>query len=315
MRQFMLAMILLLLTQSFGLAAEEEKLKVLIIDGQNNHDWKTTTPLMKRYLQDSGRFTADVATSPPKRHNMSTFHPRFSEYDVVLSNYNGDSWSDDTKSSFESYVLGGGGFVVVHAADNAFPDWLAYNEMIGLGGWGARTEEAGPYVYFRDGEEIRDNSPGRGGNHGKQHQFVVESREPDHPIMRGLPTRWKHTKDELYDKLRGPAKEMTVLATAFADPRHKGTGRDEPILMAVQYGNGRVFHTALGHADYSMNCIGFVTTLLRGTEWAAAGKVTLPIPEDFPTETQVSPLELEQETEPKKAEMDRIPSVKSEKAN
>jgi type 1 glutamine amidotransferase len=92
-----------------------------------------------------------------------------------------------------------------------------------------------------------------------------------------------HTKDELYDRLRGPAEDLHILATAYSSPEFNGTGRHEPMLMTLQYGSGRVFHTALGHADYSMNCVGFVTTLQRGTEWAATGKVTIDVPDDFPT--------------------------------
>lgn len=268
-----------------------DKLRVLVVDGQNNHNWQVTTPLIQRFLEESGRFSVDVATSPPKRHDMNDFRPSFADYDVVVSNYNGDRWSKNTEILFQSYVLEGGGFVLVHAADNAFPDWPEYNEMIGLGGWRGRDENSGPYVYFRGSKRISDNSPGKGGSHGKQHEFPVNVREPDHPIVQGLPPAWMHTKDELYGRLRGPAKNMEVLATAYSDPNRGGTGRNEPILMTVRYGQGRVFHSVLGHADYSMKCVGFVTTFLRGTEWAVTGKVTVPVPEDFPSANKSSPLE------------------------
>jgi type 1 glutamine amidotransferase len=76
---------------------------------------------------------------------------------------------------------------------------------------------------------------------------------------------------------------MTVLSTAFSDPANKGTGRDEPILMVLSFGKGRIFHTALGHDTTALNCVGFVTTYQRGTEWAATGKVTQKVPADFPT--------------------------------
>jgi hypothetical protein len=56
--------------------------------------------------------------------------------------------------------------------------------------------------------------------------------------------------------------------------------------MTLNYGQGRVFHTVLGHADYSIKCAGFVTTLRRGTEWAATGKVTIPMLEEIPTATE-----------------------------
>ena len=260
------------------------KLKALVIDGQNNHDWKTTTPLLKKALESSGRFTVDVATSPPDGKMTSDFRPKFSKYDVVVSNYNGEPWPKETEADFQAYVLGGGGFVSYHAADNAFPEWPAYNRMIGLGGWGGRNRESGPYVYLDDkGAEKRDNSAGSGGHHGQQHPFVVHTRDAQHPIMRDLPIDWLHAKDELYDSLRGPAENFHILATAYSDPAFGGNGRHEPMLMALEFGKGSVFHTTLGHADYSVNCVGFITTLNRGAEWAATGKVTIPVPKDFPT--------------------------------
>ena len=285
--KFFLALCAILGLVRQGRCAEGVKnsppLKVLIVDGQNNHPWKITTPIMKKFFEESERFAVDVATSPPEKHDMSGFRPKFSQYDVVVSNYNGAPWPRETEIEFQAFVHGGGGFVTVHAADNSFPDWPEYNEMIGLGGWGGRNKKSGPYVYFRDGELVRDKSKGKGGGHGKQHEFLINHIDTEHPITRGLPPVWLHTKDELYEKLRGPAKNMHVLATAYANPKQNGSGRDEPMLMTIQYGKGRVFHTTLGHADYSMHCVGFRTTLLRGTEWAATGEVTQPVPKDFPT--------------------------------
>jgi len=162
--------------------------------------------------------------------------------------------------------------------------------MIGLGGWGGRTEKDGPYVYYNLENKLkRDMSEGKGGAHGPQHEFTVRLREPDHPIVKGMPEEWMHTKDELYDRLRGPAKNMTVLATSFSAKDKKGTGRHEPTLMVINYGKGRIFHTPLGHADYSVECVGFISSLRRGTEWAATGQVTSSkIPNDFPTKEKSS---------------------------
>jgi uncharacterized protein len=277
---------------SFAAEAKSDKLRALIVDGQNNHDWKTTTPLLKKAVESSGRFTVDVATSPAAGQMTKDFRPKFKHYDVVVSNYNGEPWPTDTEKDFETYVAGGRGFVCVHAADNAFPNWPAYNRMIGLGGWEGRTEKSGPYVYLDEtGTEKRDATPGAGGHHGAQHPFEIRTRDAEHPITKGLPQSWMHTKDELYDSLRGPAENMHVLATAYADPKFGGTGRHEPMLMTLEFGNGRVFHTVLGHADYSMNCVGFVTTLQRGTEWAATGKVTIPVPANFPTADKEQPIQ------------------------
>lgn len=266
-----------------AVAWAEPALKALIIDGQNNHAWKDTTPVLKQELEETGLFQVDVATAPAKGGDMSRFKPTFSAYSVVIMNYNGEPWSKETQTALVKYVGGGGGLVVYHAADNAFPDWKEYNEMIGVGGWGGRNETSGPYVRWRDGGMVLDAAPGTGGSHGPQHPFQLVIRDAQHPITRGLPETFMHTADELYNRLRGPAKNLTVLATAFSPEEMRGTGENEPMLMAIQYGKGRVFHTTLGHAVSQCKDVAFIVTFQRGCQWAATGKVTQKVPADFPT--------------------------------
>ncbi|RIK83021.1 MAG: trehalose utilization [Planctomycetota bacterium] len=270
-----------------GTAPAAEKLKALIVDGQNNHDWKSTTPVLKRALEESGLFTVDVSTSPAGK-DLAGWNPKFADYQVVVSNYNGAAWPENVQKDFVGYVKNGGGLVIIHAANNSFGDWKEYNEIIGLGGWGGRNEKSGPYVYFKDDKLVRDEAKGNGGSHGAQHEFQVVVRNGDHPITQGMPAVWLHAKDELYDRLRGPAENMTVLATSWSDPKTGGRGAHEPMIFTVDYGKGRVFHTPMGHADYSMKCVGFIATLQRGTEWAATGKVTQKIPDDFPAKDKTS---------------------------
>ena len=258
-------LVMAFLTLSVSAANATDTIKALIVDGQNNHGiWPKTTQMMKRYLEESGKFSVDVATTA-KSGTDPDFQPSFDEYDVVISNYNGAAWPDKTKEAFVDYISKGGGFVVIHAANNAFGDWKEYNEIIGLGGWGGRNEKSGPYVYFNDdGKLIRDESAGKGGHHGPQHPFAIIVRDPEHPITSGMPQMWMHERDELYDFLRGPANNMNVLATAFAAKDKGGSGRHEPMILTLEYGKGRVFHTPMGHADYSQACVGFITTFLRG---------------------------------------------------
>ena len=311
-----------------------KKLKALIVDGQNNHGiWPKTSMMMKEYLEQTGLFEVDIArtryTWQGPHYNTNTlkvnhiedllttyapnkgmqteiteeafgdsdFSPDFHEYDVIISNFGwlAAPWPQHTQEAFTKYMKTGGGLVIVHAANNAWGDWDEYNEMIGLGGWGDRSEMTGPYVYFNDrGERVVDHADGQCGSHGPEHEYTVETRAKDHPIMKGLPSRWLHAQDELYDRLRGPAKNMTVLATAYSGvetnnpswEENKGSGRHEPVLMAIEYFKGRVFHTIMGHMDYSMECVGFISTFQRGAEWAATGDVTQSVPKDFPNETK-----------------------------
>ena len=282
----------LALWTAFG--ASSPKLKILIVDGQNNHKWDITTPVLKDALESSGAFEVTVSTTPPKgttQEAWAGWKPDFTGYAAVVSNYNGEPWPEAVRTAFDAYVKGGGGFVSVHAANNSFPEWKEYNQMIGVGGWGGRDEVSGPWIYVKDGKLFRDTSAGKGGAHGPQHEFVVELQNAEHPITRGLPKRWLHAQDELYSRLRGPAENIQILASAKSDL----TAEQEPNLMVLSYGQGRVFHTTLGHADYSMLCRGFYETFQRGTEWVATGEVktTADVPADFPTENQLSLVKLE----------------------
>ncbi len=274
--------------------AADSKIKVVIIDGQNNHDWRATTPYMKKVLEESGRFTVDVSTSPQPKGKQSggsnavKFPPDLDTYQVVLSNYNGSPWPEEMQKSLEDYVKNDkGGLVIIHAANNSFGGWAEYNRMIGMG-W--RDNKFGDRLILdADGKEVRvPKGKGPGSSHGPKHAFLVTVRDAEHPVTKGMPHEWMHAADELYHGMRGPIEHVHLLATAYSDKKKGGTGEHEPMIWTVSYGKGRVFHTPMGHDLEAMRCLGFIATLQRGTEWAATGKVTLPLAENFPTAEKTS---------------------------
>ncbi|MCX7048577.1 MAG: ThuA domain-containing protein, partial [Candidatus Sumerlaeota bacterium] len=259
-----------------------DKINVLIIDGQNNHGWKATTPVIKEMLLKTGRFNVDVLTSPDKapsdkaekgkpapdpqqiaeakkklKEEWAKFRPDFSKYQVVFSNYNGENWPDEVNKAFEKYMQDGGGLVVYHAANNAFTGWAEWAKMVGLLWSGPQYGER--ITLDENGKEVRTpKGEGPGAGHGPQHPYEVVVRDPENPITKGLPAKWIHAKDELYQAQRGPAQNMHILVTAFADPAMKGTGTNEPMVWTIPCGKGRVFVNLLGHDQTSVAAPGCV---------------------------------------------------------
>jgi type 1 glutamine amidotransferase len=311
---------------SAGSAGDRGKIRVVIIDGQNNHDWRATTPVMKKELEDSGRFVVDVATSPPipalpkpstpkdesneiaiekyradlakyeaalpkfqeqlksAQDAFNRWHIDFDRYDVVLSNYNGQSWPKEINAALEERLKSGRiGLVIVHAANNAFGGWKEYNQMIGMGWRGAN---GGARLYLDDAGKPVNVPSGQDQSSGHRYTgpFTITIRDDSHPVTKGMPREWMHARDELYDNMRGPIENVHLLATAYST----GTQKNEPMIWTVSYGKGRVFHTPMGHDVGGMRCVGFMATLQRGTEWAATGTVTLPLPANFPTDQKIS---------------------------
>ena len=312
------------LATAAGLSSDEEALRVLIIDGRNNHDWRITTDALRATLEATGRFTVAVSTAPestvphgpraprtedPQRKTLyekavathaeltrpakaassATFdawRPDFAAHDVVLLNYNGQHWPEAARAGFVEFVRQGGGVLLVHGANNAFYNWDAFNEMIGLG-WRKANYGKAVKIDPDTGKAFVDESAGNSA-HGSKHPFRVTVREPRHPVMQGLPPSWMHAKDELYHHMRGPARNLTILSSAWSDPSQRGTGKHEPITWETRFDKGRVIVTSMGHCYRgekfwdALHCVGFQTIVARSCEYLATGKVTLQVPEEFP---------------------------------
>ncbi|MFT4638681.1 MAG: hypothetical protein ACI8T1_002004 [Verrucomicrobiales bacterium] len=277
------------------LAADDvasKRLEVLLIDGQNNHDWERTTTQLVEAVKAAKIFEITVTTSPTKE-NWDQWKIDFSKYDVVLNNYYGDPWPKPISDGLLAFLEKGGGLVNVHAANNAFPNWPEFNQITGLL-W--RDPMGGDRLYYDDQDKLirEPRGEGIGAGHGSKHPFVVRVREPNHPIMNGFPTEWLHAFDELYHGQRGPAKNMTILSSAYADPGKGGSGKHEPMTWVIPHGEGRVVTTVLGHLWKGqkeldgLRCVGFHTILVRSLQYAAGEKVTVPIPDDFPKKDKAS---------------------------
>lgn len=274
--------------------AAREKIKVLIVEGVSNHDWRRRMDLVKRILEKDGSFDVRITVTPSKAGDPAwrAWRPDFSKHDVVLSAYNNlggkPGWPDEARESFDQYVRGGGGFYVYHEANNSFAEWPEYNRMIGLG-W--RNRDFGRAIVIDRDESIRIIPAGEGENtgHGERGDVVVRPLG-NHPIHAGLPRAWMAADIEVYRYARGPAENLTVLAYG-TDPR---TQLRFPIEWAVRYGEGRVFVSTYGHvwADQNdppgMRCAAFQTIMTRALKWLAKRQVEGTVPADFPTADAVS---------------------------
>jgi type 1 glutamine amidotransferase len=225
--------------------------RTLLLTGEHNHDWERTAPYYKLLLEQSGKFNVDLAKYPS---DVLQDGQEIGKYDLFVLDYNGKPWGEAAEHNFAAAVNKGKGVVIIHGSNNSFAGWTEYERMMGIA-W-------------------RDNISG----HGAFHEFKVHITDRSHPITRHIDDFL--TTDELYHRLV-PMHDtpFTVLATAYSDKNQGGTGNHEPMMLVTQYGEGRVFHLALGHVwpDDPRGLLavkgdGFRTSLLRGCEWAAGGE-------------------------------------------
>ncbi|MEP2773507.1 MAG: ThuA domain-containing protein [Fulvivirga sp.] len=287
----------------FALNTSAQK-SVLILQDIEHHDTNMQAETFKTILQKSLGYSIDIIISmDQKRWFEHDFD--FSKYDLVVTSSLGfEGLPSEPLNELEAFIVNGGGLVVVHQGTAAYVDEPKFQRLIGLGWYGSHT---GSHTSWNDEINDWEETPiyhGVGPAHGKQHQMVIDTRNTEHPITKGMPLKWRHGMDEFYHGMRGNPKNIEILATSYSDKKMWGSGEHEPIAWTLEHGTGKVFVTVLGHAFNEENaneipginssengtdalyCVGFQTLFARGAEWATNGKVTLSLPSDFPTENQ-----------------------------
>jgi len=286
----LLALAVLLIPTAWIAAADTSagKIRVLLVGGQNNHDWRKKSDFLLALLATQKHLLVEESNSPPAKaakDAWDAWKPDFAKYDAVLLNYNGEMWPDDVKVSMEKYLNDGGGVMPLHAANNSFTGWNGFEQAVGLL-W--RGKEFGASVFFDEVGKLQreEKNQGRGMGHGSQYDWKMTVRDTTNPITTGMPVTWIHRYDELYHGQRGPAEKLNILLSAFSDPKKGGTGKDEPIVWWVPVGKGKMLTNVMGHVGDTacLSCVGYQTVLLRSIEWLAKGSCTTAIPADFPKE-------------------------------
>jgi hypothetical protein len=286
------------LVSSVAGTAPAPQIRVLILDGFSNHNWKLNTKLLRGLLEPTGLFDVTVSTAPPTANapGWDKWRPDFSQADVVIQTCNdingGPQWPAPVQTAFVDFVKKGGGALIYHSGNNAFPDWPEYNDIIGIG-W--RKATYGTALQMAADGTITKLPPGTGKatTHANRADVVVHTLG-DHPIHAGMPATWKTPLLEVYTYARGPAANIEVISYG-EDPRAKGTYW--PLEWTVTYGQGRVYSSSFGHvwSDESetkqpvdLLAADEQTIIMRTLQWLAKRPITVPVPKDFPTAEKVS---------------------------
>ena len=231
----------------------DKQLNVLILSGRNNHDWEKTTPVLKTTFEESGLFRVDVTNRPDTMN-----YKYFTGYDALVSNWNSWPendlrWPEEAENGLLRYIERGGGMVFFHASTSAFYAWPEF-KRISTGAW------------------IDDTW------HGEMCPVHVSIENTDHPVTRGMRDFWIH--DELwFNAEQNDAFQVLGSASKKTEEGHEASA--QPAIFTTSYGEGRIFHTILGHDARSLRNTGFRALITRGTEWAATSDVTLPLPREL----------------------------------
>ena len=235
-------------------------LRVLIITGSTDeayHHWRETTPVIRAFLERTGRFEVTVIEEPRAISSRA-----LADYGVLVLNYHGPRLGADAEAAIENHVRAGGGLVAFHQASYG----PFFGQTLTPQGWRMDPTQAWPAFAQMIGASWKPESIG----HAPRGVFQVRWTGHAHPVSRGLAEAFT-ANDELYHKLT-LASDIDVLADAL-DAGTGGTGRREPLIWTHRYGAGRVFYTTLGHDPTAWYQSGFQQAFARGVEWAATGEV------------------------------------------
>jgi len=226
-------------------SAAAPEIRLLLVTGQDypGHLWRETTPVLRRQLEQDKRFVVRVLEDP---HFLAA--DALTNYHVVLLHFM--NWEQPApgaraRQNLESFVQQGGGLALVHFACGAWQDWPQFVRLAG-----------------------RIWNPKRRG-HDPRGPFRVTFTNADHPVTKGLAPF--ETDDELYTCLDGDTP-IEILATA----RSKVDGRDYPMAFVLRVGQGRVFHSPLGHDARALDQPAVGELFRRGCAWAAGAPATPP---------------------------------------
>jgi len=249
---FLCLLLFISLTAGCKKNISDGRVNILILSGQNNHEWQKTTPLLVRIFREAMAFNISVTEEPD-----TLSYDDLRRFNVIVSNWN--TWPDNDlrlsrqwEEDFEKYIKKGGGAVFIHAGASSFYGWENYHRT-GIGRWGKAT------------------------HHGKPSRAKITGFDNEHPITKGFSDF--HIMDELWENA-DIHPEARVLAYLTGTDENGNEIREGAVFIN-QFGKGRSFYTILGHDERALLNSGLQTLIVRGTLWTARHELSSDIPNEL----------------------------------
>ena len=230
----------------------EGPLRVLILCGGADHGSRTNSPVLKRILTGTGRFDVRICESPAGLTSRT-----LADFDLLVDDHAGPSLGRATEDAIAGFVEAGKGLVITHGA-------LASSKGIPM----SDDKKPPARVAPRYWPAVLADEP-----ESTVLFLEVKIATTEHPIVRGMTSGFR-TADTALGVVGTPG--ALVIATARGGPNSGEGGKDVPVVITSNLGNGRIVCVALGHDAAAMHEREFMATFARASEWAASGVVTLP---------------------------------------